>query len=139
MTLGRRRRLKFLLPTCLPRGGSPACPVGALLLCRVRAAHDVSDGGLAVAIAEMCLASGLGASVSISRDSYPDSIFSPLATTYVLEMPETAASESGQEVIGRVEKEPRLCIAGGDVERIDVAVADLARAWRSPLAHGGGR
>jgi phosphoribosylformylglycinamidine synthase len=106
---------------------------------RVRAAHDVSDGGLAVAIAEMCIASGLGASVSISRDSYPDSIFSPLATTYVLEMPETAASESGQEVIGRVEKEPRLCIAGGDVERIDVAVADLARAWRSPLAHGGGR
>ena len=29
------------------------------------AAHDVSDGGLAVAIAEMCMAAGLGATIAL--------------------------------------------------------------------------
>ena len=33
----------------------------------VSAAHDISDGGLAVAIAEMCIASGLGASIDVPK------------------------------------------------------------------------
>jgi phosphoribosylformylglycinamidine synthase II len=37
--------------------------IGARLL---RSAHDVSDGGLAVAVAECCLAGGLGASLSLA-------------------------------------------------------------------------
>ncbi len=32
---------------------------------RVRAAHDLSDGGLAVALAEMCLASAMGAAIRV--------------------------------------------------------------------------
>ncbi|GBD41693.1 Phosphoribosylformylglycinamidine synthase subunit PurL [bacterium HR39] len=40
---------------------------------RVRACHDLSDGGLAVAAAEMCLASGIGARLSVPMDS--DGIF----------------------------------------------------------------
>ncbi|MCB1970478.1 MAG: phosphoribosylformylglycinamidine synthase subunit PurL [Geminicoccaceae bacterium] len=35
---------------------------------RVRACHDLSDGGLAVAAAEMCLASGIGANIAIPTD-----------------------------------------------------------------------
>ncbi|MEK0082963.1 phosphoribosylformylglycinamidine synthase subunit PurL [Benzoatithermus flavus] len=35
---------------------------------RVRACHDLSDGGLAVAVAEMCLASGMGAALHVPSD-----------------------------------------------------------------------
>ncbi len=116
---------------------------------KVRAAHDVSDGGLAVAIAEMCIASILGATVKINADAYCNSIFAPVTTTYVLEMTEADAAEANLPVIGRVESKPRLRIscdnlevssatAGGRYEPIDVPVDNLAEAWRSPLAHGGG-
>ena len=36
---------------------------------RVIACHDLSDGGLAVALAEMCLASGMGASLNVPADA----------------------------------------------------------------------
>lgn len=106
---------------------------------KVRAAHDVSDGGLAVAIAEMCIASDLGATVDVHPDLYSDSIFAPLPTTYVLEMGEADAKASGLPIVGRVEANPRVRIDREGLEPIDLPVADLADAWRAPLAHGGGR
>jgi phosphoribosylformylglycinamidine synthase subunit PurL len=36
---------------------------------RVRACHDLADGGLAVAAAEMCLASGVGAALDLPADA----------------------------------------------------------------------
>jgi len=38
---------------------------------RVVSAHDVSDGGLGVALAEMCIAGATGADVTLSRDDWP--------------------------------------------------------------------
>jgi phosphoribosylformylglycinamidine synthase len=36
---------------------------------QVRACHDLADGGLAVAVAEMCLASGMGAQVTVPSEA----------------------------------------------------------------------
>jgi phosphoribosylformylglycinamidine synthase len=105
---------------------------------KVCSAHDVSDGGLAVAVAEMCIASGFGAAVALSEASYPETFFTPLATTYVLEMGKTDAIACGSPIIGRVTEEPRLCITSGGPGELDLGVVELIRAWRSPLAHGGG-
>jgi phosphoribosylformylglycinamidine synthase len=105
----------------------------------VRAAHDVSDGGLAVAIAEMGIASGCGATIDIQPEIYAESIFAPVNATYVLEMNEADAKASGLPIIGRIDADPRLRINGGQDSQIDVAIADLAEAWRAPLAQGGGR
>ena len=104
---------------------------------KVRAAHDISDGGLAVAIAEMSIASNLGVTVELDAKAYADSIFAPVATTYCLEMSEADAVASGLPIIGRVESEPRVRIDFGGLAPIDVSVADLAEAWRAPLAEGG--
>ncbi len=106
---------------------------------KVRAAHDVSDGGLAVAVAEMAIASNLGATLELRRGVYADSIFAAIATTYVLEMSESDAAESGLPIIGSVEAEPRVRISGDSFESIDLPVGQLAAAWRAPLAQGGGR
>jgi len=106
---------------------------------KVRAAHDVSDGGLAVAIAEMCIASSLGATVDVNSKAYGDPVFAPSATTYVLEMTVAEAEASGLPVIGRVKAEPRVRIKSDRLKPIDLPVAELAAAWRAPLAQGGGR
>jgi phosphoribosylformylglycinamidine synthase len=42
--------------------------LGEIAAGRVRACHDLSDGGLAVAVAEMCLASGSGAVLDVPAD-----------------------------------------------------------------------
>ncbi|UCC29372.1 MAG: hypothetical protein JSU86_14365, partial [Phycisphaerales bacterium] len=99
----------------------------------------VSDGGLAVAIAEMCIASNLGATVDVNSKAYGDPIFAPSTTTYVLEMTTAEAEASGLPVIGRVEAGPRVRIKSDRLEPIDLPVAELAQAWRAPLAQGGGR
>ncbi|MFN3447956.1 MAG: phosphoribosylformylglycinamidine synthase subunit PurL [Roseococcus sp.] len=41
---------------------------GRILAGHVRACHDVSDGGLLVAVAEMCMASGVGAHLTVVSD-----------------------------------------------------------------------
>ena len=106
---------------------------------KVRSAHDVSDGGLAVALAEMCIASGLGATVEVDAAMYAHSLFDEPAACYVLEMTADAAAEAGLPAIGRVTVEPRLRIAHGADMAIDVAIRALDAAWRAPLAAGGGR
>lgn len=101
----------------------------------VVAAHDVSDGGLAVALAEMCIASGLGASVDMKSAAPDADLFNEPAATYVLEMSEAGAAESGFTVIGRVAAEPVLRIRSATAESIEAAVIDLDTAWRTPLIH----
>jgi len=106
---------------------------------KVRAAHDISDGGLAVAVAEMCIAGSCGASIEITSERYTPGIFDNVATTYVLEMNEPDALASGLPIIGAVETSPRLLVKNAPETDLDIEVAELAGAWREPLANGGGR
>jgi len=85
----------------------------------------------------MCIASGLGAAIDLPQEYERDSMFTPVATTYILEMKQADAKASGFLTIGQVMKEPRLSIARGRSDWIDQGVDEMARAWRSPLAKGG--
>jgi len=100
---------------------------------KVFSAHDVSDGGLAATIAEMCIASQFGASIDISGQLDSSLLFDDASGTYVLEMAEGEARSSGLPIIGRVEHEPRLRVQCAGTSIIDLAVSELASAWRSPL------
>jgi phosphoribosylformylglycinamidine synthase len=88
---------------------------------RVRSAHDVAEGGLAVALAECCVAGGLGAVV----ENLDVELFGEApGRAFVVSGDETSlASVEGARVIGRVEG-ARLRI--GSV--LDVAVAELRDA-----------
>ena len=105
---------------------------------KVRSAHDVSDGGLAVTVAEMCIAANLGASVKFSSDSIGGSMFGEPCTTYVLEMDEAHGRDTGWPTIGRVIQEAELRIESDEGDPVKVSVDQLARAWRDPLAKVGG-
>jgi len=102
--------------------------------------HDVSDGGLAVALAEMCIAGGVGAGVDISRMESLRSdvrLFSESNTRWVVEL------RKGKEKLlpkDRKVRSVRLGTVGGDSlvmsankRLIDTDVDKLARAFNGTL------
>ncbi len=106
---------------------------------KVQSAHDASDGGLGVAVAEMCIASGYGATIDTDLGPYVRSFLNEVPACYVLEMTPEAAEDAELPIIGRVTVEPRLRIKGGPGDEIELAIRALDVAWRSPLAEDGGR
>ncbi|MCC7138796.1 MAG: phosphoribosylformylglycinamidine synthase subunit PurL [Planctomycetes bacterium] len=115
----------------------------------VRAAHDVSDGGLAVAAAEMAIGGQLGLDLDLAR--VPGStrrsdrlLFSESATRFLVEVaPEhaeaferrVAAAGGTCAAVGRVTEAPRLTVRAADGRRdaVAVAVPALRDAWKSAL------
>ena len=85
----------------------------------VTACHDVADGGLLVAIAEMCLASGLGATLQPDRDDVAEHAFwfGEDQGRYVVSTPDPAAvanvvriSSAFAFVLGTTTGERRLTV-----------------------------
>jgi phosphoribosylformylglycinamidine synthase len=119
---------------------------GAIAQGLVRACHDVSEGGVAVALAEMAFAGAVGADVTglhAAATGLGDEIllFSESATRFVVEVkPEHVAKFQacfeGEPLtaLGKTVKEPRLRIAGANGEWVVWAsLADLKEAWQKPL------
>ncbi|MHB9032949.1 MAG: phosphoribosylformylglycinamidine synthase subunit PurL, partial [Anaerolineae bacterium] len=116
----------------------------------VRACHDCSEGGVAVALAEMGLAGNLGLEVSLSnlpvdeRTHKADSwlLYSESISRYLLEIapqdaPAFEAALAGLPFarIGHVTAARRLTVLGLDGMRIlDLPVAALRQAFRGHLA-----
>jgi phosphoribosylformylglycinamidine synthase II len=111
----------------------------------VRSCHDLSEGGLAVAVAEMAFAGEVGADVTHLPDadglSEEAKLFSESTTRFLIEAkPEHAVRL--REVfaglpfarIGATVAEPRLRIAGAGGEWLIWAkLSDLKAAWQKPL------
>ena len=109
----------------------------------VQACHDCADGGLAVTLAEMALAGGLGLDVDVARlpVAYPvtteAALFAESLTRFVLEvavadMPalEAMLADIPHAVIGKVTAATRFILRDGEQPLIDLSVTDLERAWR---------
>jgi phosphoribosylformylglycinamidine synthase len=109
----------------------------------VRACHDLSEGGLAVAVAEMAFAGGVGVDVTTLPGEFTDEVklFSESQTRFVVEVkPANAAAFekcfAGLPLtkIGTTVAEPRLRIAGSGGEwLIWLKLAELKDAWQKPL------
>lgn len=113
----------------------------------VASCHDLSEGGLAVALAETAFAGGLGLTIDLARVPTPSSLtvpellFSESAGRHLVTVPEkySQAWEALTEglpcsCIGSVEAQPRLQVAapeGGVC--IEETLATLKAAWQTPL------
>jgi phosphoribosylformylglycinamidine synthase len=99
----------------------------------VSGVHDVSDGGLAVALAEMAVHSGTGLVASGVADHAELFSESPSRVVVCTSSPEAIVARARSAGLAVSE----LGIAGGDrlvVEGlVDLALADLEHAWRSTL------
>src|SRR5258706_9135957 len=71
----------------LHRSLASAIAAGEILSC-----HDVSDGGLIVSIAEMCIASGLGCEIWDEHIEYEE-LFTESLGSYVIEFAQGASTE----------------------------------------------
>jgi phosphoribosylformylglycinamidine synthase len=112
----------------------------------VRACHDLSEGGLAVAVAEMAFAGGVGADVTAlgtADGNLADAVrlFSESPTRFVVEVrPNQAAAFEAclagvpHSRVGQTVKESRLRIAGAGGEwLVWVELPRLKEAWQKPL------
>ena len=112
----------------------------------VRSCHDLSEGGLAVSLAEMAFTGGLGLEVDLARvpatvDMRDDLLlYSESNGRLLVEVHEgyTRVFEElmkGSTVarIGSVVKEPRLRITRTGKAVIDLANEDTIKAWKTPL------
>jgi phosphoribosylformylglycinamidine synthase II len=117
----------------------------------LRACHDLSEGGLAVAAAEMAFTSECGVDLWLKKVPKPRSIkrsdftlFSESNSRFLIEVPEKRKQDFENmlrgnifSMVGRVKKEPYLSVYGLDDERIlDANLRDLRNTWRGTLGGG---
>jgi phosphoribosylformylglycinamidine synthase len=121
----------------------------------VRSCHDVSEGGLAVAVAEMALAGGWGAEIDIARvpiDGQMESadereivgLFSESNTRFICEVTpaaqadfEAAFSDVPVALIGQVSGKNRMVVFSSLSEEnpilIDADIDELKHSWQKTL------
>ena len=110
----------------------------------VRSCHDLSEGGLAVALAEMAFAGGLGADLpSLANTDLDDltALFAESPSRFLLEVRPTQAAALESALaglpltqLGSVVEQPRVRIAGRSGEWLLWASLDeLRQAWQTPL------
>lgn len=114
----------------------------------IRSCHDLSEGGLAVGVAEMAFAGGCGAAVSLA--DVPNDLeaavdvavlFAESNSRFICEVTDEKKAEFEELLsdvphakIGEVTDTARVMIVGGNGESlIDSSNTDLKEAWQSPL------
>ncbi len=107
---------------------------------QVRACHDVSEGGLFVAVAEMAMGSGLGAEIDVAplAARADCALFNETAGCFVVEVDEPAEAEKlfasvPHRVIGRTLAVPQLRLRSAGEELAVLPLADLVATWQAPL------
>ncbi|MEJ2525741.1 MAG: phosphoribosylformylglycinamidine synthase subunit PurS [Desulfuromonadales bacterium] len=113
----------------------------------IASCHDLSDGGLAVALAETAFAGGLGLDISLADMDAPDDLddaarlFSESASRLLVTV-QPAERERFEDLfagqscrcLGTVVAAPQLHITGTQGERLaEVGIDDLKAAWQAPL------
>jgi len=118
--------------------------IGARIM---RSAHDLSDGGLGVALAETVFAGGLGAAINLApaprvgiyRDDFL--LFSESASRFIVSVRESDLPKFEKifgripyAVIGKATAEPRLVVKGisGNIV-VDADIGRLKEAWQAPF------
>ena len=116
----------------------------------IRACHDLSEGGLAAAVAEVAFSGGWGMKLdlrrvprkTVERDDFV--LFSESNSRFLVEVSEKAQADFEAKMasvphaqVGRVTKASRLEIQGlsGKVV-VDAALSDLLTRWKGTLARG---
>jgi len=125
--------------------------VKAIDLGCVRACHDLSEGGLAVAAAEMAFTGDCGIDLWLKKVPKPRDmkrndfiLFSESNSRFLIEVAakrkqdfEDLMKGNAFSVVGRVKKELYFSVYGlNDEKVVDVSLAELRNAWRSTLGGG---
>ena len=103
--------------------------------------HDISDGGMLTAAAEMCIASGLGISIGEEAFDYQPA-FTERPGQYLVEFADPLKMEEMRKLldfsadivnVGVVQHLPRLQVIKSGKVAWDLSVEELTKAWRGTL------
>lgn len=107
----------------------------------IQSCHDISEGGFAVSLAEMCLAGNLGAEVDLSSFSSDKSgevsLFSESASRWIIEIEQKKFNQVEKifsslpfKIIGKISRDPLLKIHLGK-EALHLEVQELKKLFHS--------
>jgi phosphoribosylformylglycinamidine synthase len=103
----------------------------------VQGIHDVSDGGLAVALAEMAVSSEVGFRVDLGPAPDATDLFGEAPSRVVMSVPPAAAVSTARQAHDRGLVATTLGTAGGDrlhiAGALDVGLAEATEAWKGAL------
>jgi len=102
----------------------------------VRSAHDLSEGGLAVAAAEMCIAGRLGLDLVLDCEDPSQVLFAETNGCLLLEVRPDAADQFESIMhgfslvrLGMVSDLPTFSVSNRETSLIKIMVGDLVTAW----------
>lgn len=108
----------------------------------VRSAHDLSEGGLAVALAESCISGGLGANVDLTTELRPDyALFSESQSRILLSAAPEKAEELAEFIVSHGVPVHQIGWVGGQELSVSVngtpavkkPVEQLKRVWEDVI------
>jgi phosphoribosylformylglycinamidine synthase len=105
----------------------------------VKSAHDCSEGGIAVTLAESCMAGNIGADLALDDDLQPTaSLFSETQSRIVVTVSESDAHAFIESLLAHDVPYAVLGTVGGErlaiEDKLDVSLDDLRDAFESTLA-----
>jgi phosphoribosylformylglycinamidine synthase len=110
----------------------------------VRACHDLSEGGLGVAAAEMCVAGRLGMHLEISDENPVLDLFGETNGCFLVEVSkafkdafEEAFEELPLRYLAIVRPDGRFTVRCGERDLVDLPVDRLVAAWNHTADAGG--
>jgi len=107
---------------------------GAVLAC-----HDISEGGLLAALAEMCLGGDMGAAVSLPANERTDySLFNETAGCFLVELADQAQLEElfknvPHIILGCTTAEQNMSVTQANKNIFNISTAKLFTAWQKPM------
>ena len=107
---------------------------------QVRACHDLSEGGLAVAAAEMCIAGRLGLKLNLATEDPLRGLFGETNGCLLVEVNpkdavafETRFATLPVKRVATVVSKPELNLATNSETRLTLSVNRLVEAWNTSL------
>jgi len=107
---------------------------GAVLTC-----HDISEGGLLAALAEMCLGGGMGATIELPANERADySLFNETAGCFLVELADRAQVKELFKsipyiILGRTTADTNISVTQANNNLFNISTAKLFKAWQKPM------
>lgn len=103
----------------------------------IKSCHDLSEGGLSVAAAEMALAGRLGLNINLAGEDPVRDLFAETGGCFLVEVSpndkfsfETILKDLPFKLIGKVQTDPRLIVDQREKSLIDIQLFTLIHAWK---------
>ncbi len=106
----------------------------------IRACHDVSEGGVAGAIAEMCFGGNCGVDLVLDKETHPDFfLFNETAGMFIVEVESVEKvrelfGEIPHVIIGKTVDDKKIRVQNNGQELFSADVGELKEAWQEPMS-----